>query len=71
MIDPNQFQMMMNNAQQFQQFQQQFGQFCQQFQGNQMNPQMQVQQFLNSGRMTQQQFEQIRQQANAIMGTNY
>lgn len=71
MIDPNQFQMMMNNAQQFQLFQQQFGQFCQQFQGNQMNPQMQVQQFLNSGRMTQQQFEQIRQQANAIMGTNY
>ena len=70
MIDPNQFQMMMNNAQQFQQFQQQFGQFCQQFQGNQMNPQMQVQQLLNSGRMTQQQLEQIRQQANAIMGMN-
>jgi 3-methyladenine DNA glycosylase Tag len=65
------FQQMMNNAQQMQQFQQQFGQFQQQFSGNgQMNPQAIVQQKLNSGEMSQQQFEQLRQMANMMMGTN-
>ena len=54
----------------FSNFQNQFQNFAQQMQG-QMNPQMQVQQLLNSGRMTQQQFENIRSIANGIMGTNY
>lgn len=54
----------------FNNFQSQFQNFAQQMQG-QMNPQMQVQQLLNSGRMTQQQFENIRSIANGIMGTNY
>lgn len=71
MIDPRAFQQMMNNAQQMQQFQQQFGMFQQQFQGpNGMNPQAIVQQKLNSGEMTQAQYEQLRQMANMIMGTN-
>lgn len=72
MIDPRMFQQMMNNAQQMQQFQQQFGLFQQQFQGGQnvMNPQAIVQQKLNSGEMTQAQYEQLRQMANQIMGTN-
>lgn len=71
MVNPMAFQQMMNNAQQMQQFQQQFGQFQQQFQGNgQMNPQALVQQKLNSGEMSQQQFEQLRQMANMMMGTN-
>lgn len=72
MIDPMAFQQMMNNAQQMQMFQQQFGQFQQQFQGNgQINPQALVQQKLNSGEMSQQQYEQLRNMANMIMGTNY
>lgn len=72
MIDPTAFQQMMNNAQQMQMFQQQFGQFQQQFQGNgQFNPQAIVQQKLNSGEMTQQQYEQLRRMANMMMGTNY
>lgn len=73
MIDPQMFQAVMNNAQRMQQFQQQFGMFQQQFQGgqNQMNPQAIVQQKLNSGEMSQQQYEQLRQMANMMMGTNY
>jgi hypothetical protein len=35
-----------------------------------MNPQAIVQQKLNSGEMTQTQYEQLRQMANMIMGTN-
>ncbi len=40
---------------------------------NQMriNPRMQVQGLLNSGRMTQEGFNQYRNIANQIMGTNY
>ena len=61
----------MSNAQQYQAFQQQFGMFAQQFQGPQMmNPQMIVQQKLNSGEMTQAQFEQLRMMANGLMGMN-
>lgn len=73
MIDQQTFQQMMNNAQQMQMFQQQFMLFSQQFQGGpqSFNPQMMVQQKLNSGEMTQEQYEMIRQQANMIMGTNF
>lgn len=51
-----------------QNFQNQFNQFKQQI-GNQ-NPQQMVQQLLDSGRMSQQQFNQLRQMANQIMGRN-
>lgn len=42
---------------------QQFQQFRKAFQGN---PQQQVQQLLNSGRITQQQYDQAVQKANAL-----
>lgn len=73
MIDQQTFQQMMNNAQQMQMFQQQFQMFSNQMMNGPQafNPQMMVQQKLNSGEMTQQQYEQIRQQANMIMGTNF
>lgn len=51
-----------------QNFQNQFNQFKQQI-GNQ-NPQQMVQQLLDSGRMSQQQFNQLGQMANQIMGRN-
>lgn len=72
MFNPMMLQQIMANQQQFQAFQQQFGQFAQQFQqGPQnFNPQMLVQQKLNSGEMTQQQFEQLRNMANQLMGVN-
>ena len=34
------------------------------------NPQQKVQELLNSGQMSQQQFEQLRQMANQITGKN-
>lgn len=49
-----------------QNFMNQFNQFKQNF-GNQ-NPQQVVQQLLDSGRMSQQQFNQLSQLANMIMG---
>lgn len=53
-------------------FQQQFNQFVQQFrQPGAMSPQQIVQNMLNSGQMTQQQFNQIRDIANRITGRNY
>lgn len=53
----------------FQNFQQQFNAFSSQFSGpNQISPQQRVQQLLQSGQMTPQQFEQLSQMANAIMG---
>lgn len=45
-------------------FMQEFNQFKQTINGN---PQQMVQQMLNDGRMSQQQFNQLSQQANAIM----
>lgn len=50
----------------FNNFQNNFSQFMQSF-GN-GNPQAVVQQMLNNGQMSQQQFEQCRQLANQIMG---
>ena len=59
----NNFMQMFGN---FQNFQNQFNQFKQQL-GSQ-NPQAMVQQLLDSGRMSQQQFNQLSQMANQIMG---
>jgi hypothetical protein len=50
----------------YQNFQQQFGNFAQQM-GNQ-NPQQMVEQLLASGRMSQEQFNQLSQMANMITG---
>lgn len=50
---------------------QQFAQFVQNFQRMNKNPQQAVQELLNSGEMSQQQYENLRTQANNIMGTNY
>lgn len=53
-------------------FMTQFNQFCNQFSGQGMNPaqyaQQQIQQKLNSGQITQEQFNMIAQQANMFMG---
>lgn len=51
-------------------FMQQFQLFQQQMQGN-GNPQQLVQNMLNSGQMTQDQFNQLRMMANQITGKNY
>ncbi len=54
----------------FQRFQQQFNMFAQNFnQQSQMTPQQKVQQLLDSGQMSQEQFNQFSQMANAITGT--
>lgn len=52
-------------------FQTAFSQFAQSFGNNPgQTAQQQVQQMLNSGQMSQQQFEQFRQLANQITGMN-
>lgn len=73
MVNQEMIQQIMANQQRMQQFQQQFNAFQQQFQGGpqQMNPQMIIQQKLNSGEMSQQQFNELRQFANMITGMNY
>ena len=50
------------------QFRQQFENFARQFQQNGQNPQAVVQQLLNSGQMTQDQFNRLRDIANQITG---
>lgn len=52
----------------FANFMSQFNSFKQNFQQSGMNPQQQVQQLLNSGKMTQEQFNQLREIANQITG---
>lgn len=54
----------------FMNFRNQFNQFQQNVQNQGINPQQKVQELLNSGQMSQQQFEQIRQLANQITGKN-
>jgi len=51
-----------------QMFKQQFDSFAQNFQRNNSNPQQIVQNLLNSGKMTQAQFNQFRSIANQITG---
>lgn len=52
-------------------FQQQFNQFTNQFRQSGQSPQQIVQNMLNSGQMTQEQFNQPRAIANQITGKNY
>lgn len=54
----------------FANFMKSFEQFKQNVQQNGINPQQQVQQLLNSGQMTQEQFNQLRAMANQITGKN-
>ena len=52
----------------FGQFMQNFNQFAQQFRQQNTDPRQRVQELLNSGQMTQQEFEELRQVANQITG---
>lgn len=54
-------------------FMQNFNSFAQQFRNQNQNvtPQQRVQELLNSGRMSQQEFNQLREIANQITGRNY
>lgn len=53
-----------------QNFQNQFNLFKQNMAQQNTDPKQKVQELLNSGKMTQQQFEQLRQIANRITGKN-
>lgn len=53
------------------QFMQQFQNYAKQFQQNGQNPQQIVQQLLNQGKMTQAQFNQLRNIANQITGMRF
>lgn len=53
-----------------QNFNNQLSQFSQGVQQQGINPQQQVQALLNSGRMSQQQFNQLRTLANMLTGRN-
>ena len=55
----------------FQNFMNEFNNFRQQFgQGAQMSPQQIIQQKLQNGEITQEQFNQVAQMANQMMGIN-
>lgn len=69
MLPPN-FMQIFGNVQNMQNRFQQFVQNFQQQNGGNMNPQQMVQQLLNSGRMTQDQFNQIQNMANMFFGKN-
>lgn len=60
-----QLQQLLQNPQQFKA---QFENFARNFQQGGQNPQQTVQQLLNSGQMTQSQFNQFREIANQITG---
>ena len=61
-----------NGLNQFDQFRQNFTNFAQQFQQQStISPQQKVQELLNTGQMSQQQFNQLRDIANRITGKNY
>lgn len=53
-----------------QNFQNRFSAFQHQIAQQRINPQMQVQSLLNSGQMSQEQFNYFRNIANQILGTN-
>ena len=59
---------MLNMFGNYMNFQNQFNAFRQQVMSQGINPQMQVQQMLMSGQMTQDQFNQLRMMANMITG---
>lgn len=62
------FQQLLNNPMQFKQ---QFESFARNFQQSGQNPQQVVQNLLNSGKMTQNQFNQFRDIANKITGQRF
>ena len=62
------FQQLLKNPQQFKQ---QFEAFARNFQQSGQNPQQIVQQLLNSGKMTQDQFNHLRGIANQITGQRF
>lgn len=66
MMNPN--NPLFNNFGGYQNFMNGLNSFAQQLR---QDPRTQAQQMLNSGQMTQQQFEQLRQMANALTGMNY
>lgn len=61
-------QQLLNNPMQLKQ---QFDSFARNFQQSGQNPQQVVQQLLNSGKMTQGQFNQYRDMANKITGLRF
>lgn len=63
-----QLQQLLQNPQQFKT---QFDNFARNFQQGGQNPQAIVQQLLNSGQMTQAQFNQLRNMANQITGLRF
>ena len=60
-----------NNQMDMQNLQSRFNQFVQNFKQGGKDPKEQIQELLNSGKMTQQQYNQLRQVANRFLGTNY
>lgn len=62
------FQQLISNPQMFKQ---QFQSFAQNFQRSGNNPQQLVQNLLNQGKMTQEQFNQYRNIANKITGLRF
>lgn len=61
------FQQLLNNPM----FRQQLNNFAQNIMRQGINPQQMVQQLLNSGKMTQAQFEQFRPVANQMTGQRF
>lgn len=64
-------QQLISNPQMFQMFKQQFLAFAQIFKQSGQNPQQVVQQLLNQGKMTQEQFNSWRGFANKITGLRF
>lgn len=62
------FQQLLNNPIQFRQ---QFESFARNFQQSGQNPQQVVQQLLNQGKMTQDQFNRLRAMANRMTGQRF
>lgn len=62
------FQQLLNNPVQFRQ---QFESFARNFQQSGQNPQQVVQQLLNQGKMTQDQFNRLRAMANRMTGQRF
>lgn len=63
---------MINNLNNMMDFQDKFNKFVQDYKGQwNQDPKERVQQLLDSGKMTQEQYNQLRQFANKFLGTNY
>ena len=71
-VNPNNQQNIYNQFGGYQNFLQTFNTFKNQFYGSSaLTPQQVVQNMLNSGQMSQAQFEQLRSMANQITGKNF